>query len=138
MGIAQIVTGIFSGIVKPLLDKFIPDAQQRVEAEQFFYKLIASLDMSQIGINLKEAENPRLFVSGWRPFVGWVCGASLAYSVIGVGLINWTLDVLATFAGHTIPHAERPDLTLVLEVLLGLLGLGSLRTYEKINGVSSK
>lgn len=138
MPIAEIVKGVFEGTVKPILDKFMTDASQRMEAELMFYKQAHEVNLAQIGVNKEEAQSGSLFVSGWRPFVGWVCGGSFAYSVIGVGIGNWILAIIGVVTGHTIPQLERPDLTLVFELLLGLLGLGAMRTYEKLNNVASK
>jgi len=138
MAIAEVVRGVFEGTVKPILDKFMTDASQRMEAELMFYKQAHEVNLAQIGVNKEEAQSQSLFVSGWRPFVGWVCGGSFAYAVVGVGVGNWILAVIGVFTGHPIPPLERPDLTLVFELLLGLLGLGAMRTYEKLNNVASK
>ena len=93
-----------------------------------------ALMQAQVGVNTVEAGSTRLFVSGWRPFVGWVCGASLAY----VGLV----DPLARFLATVIYHYAGPfpaiDTTVTLQVLLGLLGLGGLRSFEKLKGVASQ
>ncbi len=138
MGIGEVVSLVMNLGIKPLLDKFFPDAQQRVEAEQFITKQLASLNNAQVSVNLKEAENPRLFISGWRPFIGWVCGGGFAYAVVGKDILNWIVNLLNGIWGYTIPPLPAPDLTLMFEVLIGLLGLGGYRSWEKINGVASK
>lgn len=138
MGIPEIISLVFNMGVKPILDKFIPDAQQRVEASQLFDKLLSNLNSAQISVNLKEAENPRLFISGWRPFIGWVCGGGFAYAVVGKDILNWIVGLINGIGGYTIPPLPQPDLTLMFEVLIGLLGLGGYRSWEKINGVASK
>lgn len=79
--------------------------------------------------------NSNLFVSGWRPAVGWVCAASFFYAVIGNDLLNWTLQISVQVTGKIVPMLPEPDATLTLELLFALLGLGGYRTYEKIRGV---
>lgn len=138
MPIAEIVRGVFEGTVKPILDKWLPDAKDRMEAELMYYKQAHEINLAQIGVNKEEAVSASLFVSGWRPFVGWVCGGSFAYAVVGNDVLNFILKLLGLWLAHDIPVLPKPDLTLVFELLLGLLGLGAMRTYEKLNNVASK
>ena len=81
----------------------------------------------QIQINIEEAKSPSLFVAGWRPFVGWTCGAALCYAAILEPVMRFGATVLLTYKGG-FPVI---DTMLTLQVLLGLLGLGGLRTFEK-------
>lgn len=130
--IATAVAGVFSGVVKPMLDKWIPDAAQRLEAEQFFFKQAHELNLAQIEVNKVEAQSDNLFKSGWRPFVGWACAGSLAYSVVVRDILNWGLGMAALFTERQIPVLPDPDVSLMFELLLALLGFGGLRTYEKL------
>lgn len=84
---------------------------------------------SQIEVNKAEASNANLFVSGWRPFVGWICGLALASEFIIGPLVTWASGL----AKHPVawPVLNNGDL---MTVLLGMLGLGGMRTYEKIAG----
>lgn len=138
MVIADIVKGIFDGAVKPILDKAFTDAKDRLDAELLFYKQMHEINLAQIGVNKEEASSQSLFVSGWRPFVGWVCGGGFAYSIVGHDFLNWVLSLANGVGGYGIPLLPKPDLTMLFELLLGLLGLGAYRTYEKVNGVASK
>jgi hypothetical protein len=85
----------------------------------------------QLDINTAEASNPNVFVAGWRPFIGWVCGSACAW--------NWLLLPIAKFAcaylGHPL-NLSPADLTEMWPLLAGMLGLGSLRTFEKVKGVA--
>jgi hypothetical protein len=72
-------------------------------------------------------------VSGWRPFIGWVCGSACAWNWIGLPIAKMALVLW----GHPLDLAAA-NLTEMMPVLLGMLGLGSLRTLEKINGVAAK
>ena len=85
----------------------------------------------QAAVNQAEAGNTDKFVSGWRPFVGWVCGSALAWHYIGRPVLSWVL--LLSGVSEPIPEIEVGDL---LVVLLGMLGLGGLRTAEKFKGVA--
>lgn len=138
MVVAEIVKGIFDGAVKPVLDKIIPDAQVRLEAELLYYKQAHEINLGQLAVNKEEAGSQSLFVSGWRPFVGWVCGGGFAYAVIGSEVLNWLLKVIGSVTGHDIPPLEKPEMGQMFELLIGMLGMGAYRTYEKINGVAAK
>lgn len=102
---------------------------KKLVAEQ--EKLIQEANIAQIQVNQEEAKNANIFVSGWRPFIGWICGSALAYHFIIQPLIIF----LAASAGHTI---ELPmfDMQSLLTVLMGMLGLGAMRSYEKVYGVA--
>jgi len=83
----------------------------------------------QLAINAKEAEHPSIFVAGWRPFVGWVGGFSLAYAGILEPFLRFGAKVLFDYTG------EFPviDTTMSMQILLGMLGIGAQRSYDKRN-----
>lgn len=135
--IVDAVSGIFAGVVKPILDKWIPDAEQRVQAEQLAMTQLQALTQGQQDINKEEAKSPSMFVSGWRPFIGWVCGTSLLYAAVGHYALTWVLDVTSIFTGQALPPLPKPDLGITLEILAGMLGLGGMRSWEKSQGVAS-
>jgi hypothetical protein len=134
--IADAIAGFMQGTVKPILDKFVPDAKDRLEAEQLLLKSLMASDLAQVEINKVEAASVDRFVSGWRPFIGWVCGASLAYAVLGFSFLNWVLALAGLYTAHTVPTLPAPDVTITLEILMAMLGLGGMRTYEKLKGVT--
>lgn len=119
-----------------VIDRIWPDPTQAANAKFELFKLQQSGELAQIAGQLKinevEAANSNVFVSGWRPFVGWVCGFGLVYSFIGQPLLAWG-SLNWNFA---IPPVL--DLGTLLTILGGMLGLGGLRTVEKINGVALK
>lgn len=137
MAIAEIAAGIFSGVVKPILDKFVVDADKRQEAELLFFRQVQEINLGQIEINKEEAKSSSLFVSGWRPFVGWVCAGTFAYAVVIRDILTWFLATLSMYSDKMYPALPAPDTTLTGEILFALLGFGSLRTYEKFKGVHS-
>ncbi len=134
--ISEVISGIFKGAVQPLLDKWIPDAKDRLEAELLFTKNAHAIDLSQLEVNKVEAASSSMFVAGWRPFIGWVCGASFAYSVIGFTFLNWALALYTSYSGHQVPVLPAPDTSMTMELLLGMLGLGGMRTFEKLKGLT--
>jgi len=119
-----------------VIDRIWPDPTQAANAKFELFKLQQSGELAQIAGQLKinevEAANPNVFVSGWRPFIGWVCGGGLVYAFIGQPLLAWASGVYH----FTIPPTL--DVGTLLTVLGGMLGLGGLRTYEKVSGVASK
>ena len=123
------------GIGNKVIDRLWPDPAQAAAAKLELFKLQQSGELAvitgQMEINKAEAANPSVFVSGWRPFIGWVCGAACAWNWIGLPMAK----ALAVY--HQIPFALSPaDLSEMMPVLIGLLGLGGLRTMEKIQGVA--
>ncbi len=90
------------------------------------------LQFGQIDTNKLEAASANTFVSGWRPFVGWVCGAALAYAAILEPVARFIATVAFGYAG-IFPVI---DTEITLQILLGLLGLAGMRTFEKKNGVA--
>jgi len=132
---------VAAGIVElglGLIDRIFPD---KVKADEAKLKLLelqqtgalatltaeTQLALKQGDINVEEAKNTNIFVSGWRPFIGWTCGLGFFAKYLGGPFIF----VVAQFTGHSI---ELPpiDVTEMLPLLGGMLGLGALRTYEKI------
>lgn len=112
-----------------LIERWIPDKAAQAKAEMDLLKLAGEQDfqstIKQIEVNIQEAQHQSIFVAGWRPFVGWICGLGLAYQAILHNLIEW----LSGIYGFPVPPA--PDSDVLIYVLGGLLGLGALRTYEK-------
>jgi hypothetical protein len=121
-----------------IIDKIIPDADAKAKAQADLLMLQAKgeLDaqLGQLQINLEEAKNPSVFVSGWRPAVGWVCASALAYAAI----VEPVARFAATVGWGYIGSFPQIDTDLTLQVLLGLLGLGAFRSWEKTKGVASK
>ena len=122
--------GAVSDLVNTAINKIWPD---KTEAEKQQLAAAVMVVQGQLDINKVEAANPSVFVSGWRPFIGWVCGSACAWNWMGLPIAKMILS----FYGHPIDLAPA-NLTEMMPVLLGMLGLGGLRTLEKINGVAAK
>ena len=122
--------------VTGLLDKFIPDADERNrlahEIATMSERHAHELAKGQIEINKVSAAHKSMVVAGWRPFVGWTCGIALAWHFVGQPLAVFVI----TYAGVEAPPLPVFEMESLLTVLLGMLGLGGLRTFEKTKGVS--
>jgi hypothetical protein len=126
------------GIGNKLIDHFFPDANQAAAAKLKLLEMQQSGDLqvmaSQMEINKIEAQNPSLFVSGWRPFIGWGCGFAFLYVALFEPIIRFIAAVFFHYTG-AFPTI---DATITMQVLLGLLGLAGMRSWEKKEGVASK
>ncbi len=143
------LTALFSGndalkVVGDTVDHLFTndDAREKAlesqKAQQAFDLAIAQLDaqalQNQTDIDKTEAVSASLFVSGWRPFVGWICAFALTYSAIIEPIARFVARVGFDYSGDF----PTIDTTITLQVLLGMLGLSSMRSYEKLNGVARK
>lgn len=125
------------GPISSLLEKAIPDSDLRRKltheiatmAEKNAHEQIKA----QLEINKTEAQHNSLFVSGWRPAVGWTCCLGMAANFLIIPMTNFTLALASS--NISIPLI---DLETMLPVLLGMLGLGGMRSFEKSKGVSRK
>ena len=112
-----------------LIDRLWPDPAQRDAARLELLRMQQAGELAQISVNTEEARSTSLFVSGWRPAVGWCCVAACGWNWLGFPIAKLAAELL----GH--PIALGPaDLGEMWPVLLGMLGLGGLRTLERING----
>ena len=117
-----------------ILDRVIPDTNARDKAKEELAKAINDQDfqitMAQIAVNTEEAKSDNLFKSGWRPSVGWICSIAFALHFVVLPILNIGL-VGFGYKAITIPF----DMDTLFTVLGGLLGLGGLRTVEKMRGI---
>jgi len=125
------------GLATSLIDRIFPDPAQKASAQLELLKLQQSGELAQItgqlDINKIEAANVNLFVSGWRPAIGWVCALALAYQY----LFRPLAGTVAVMLGYTLPPLPGLDDNL-WQLMMGMLGMGGLRTFEKVQGVASK
>lgn len=121
------------GLVSSIITRVWPDKSEEQKLEftkQLQAALIDSnLAQAQIEINKTEASHSNLFVAGWRPFIGWVCGLAFAWQYLLAPLFIF----LIVASGHPAPQLPQLGIETMMPVLMGMLGLGGLRTYEKIN-----
>ena len=124
------------GPVTGILDKFIEDKDQK---SQLAHELAIMADThaqelakGQLEINKAEAASGSLFKGGWRPFIGWTSGVAFAYHFVLQPILVFVL----TASGVDLPELPEFDMSTLLTVLGGMLGIGSLRTYEKKSGLT--
>lgn len=129
--------GVLASLVGPvsaILDKVIPDKDLKEKlsheiatmAERHAHEQI----QAQLEINKAEAAHQSMFVAGWRPACGWVCVLGMAGNFLVVPFANMALELAQT--NVVVPMI---DLSTMLPVLMGMLGLGGLRTFEKVKHV---
>ena len=120
-----------------LITRIFPDPAQASEAKLKLLELQQNGELAimtaQTDINKTEAANSSVFVSGWRPAIGWVCALALAYQY----LVRPLGGTIASLLGMTIPPLPGLDDNL-WQLMMGMLGMGGLRTFEKVQGVASK
>ena len=119
-----------SDLAKTAINAIWPD---KTEQEKAQLAAAVALVQGQLEVNRAEAQNPSIFVSGWRPFVGWVCGSGFGVQFIIGPIAEWGSNL----AGHPVKFPPL-DLGTMMPLLLGMLGLGGMRTVEKVNGVAAK
>jgi len=123
------------GPVTGLLDKFIEDKNQKAklahEVATMAQKHAQELAKAQLEVNKAEAAHNSMFVAGWRPAVGWCCVLGMAGNFLVIPMTNFVLALMAIEV--VIPLI---DLETMMPVLMGMLGLGAMRSYEKTKGVS--
>lgn len=123
--------GAVATFAEDVVDKIFPDKVGEAKDREAFLIQAQTLDnqlaMAQAAINQAEATNNNLFVAGWRPFIGWICGIAFAYHMILVPLVEYILAVKGIT--YTLPIFND---SLLSTTLVGMLGLGVLRTTEKM------
>jgi len=128
--------GKLVGPVAGILDKVVEDKDQKAklahEIATMAERHAQELAKGQIEINKAEAQSRNIFIAGWRPFVGWSCGLALFWHFLGLPI---TLFVTG-WLGVEHPPLPQFDMDSLMTVLLGMLGLGGLRTFEKVKQVT--
>lgn len=135
MAIPALVTAFL-----PFLDKvlgMIPNPEAREQARRELtlelVRIEAEERMSQVELNKAEAQHASIFVAGWRPFIGWVGGVSLAWTFLIQPLLTWA----ATVYGYT---GEFPELNTdpLMTLVMAMLGVGAMRSFDKFQGTDTK
>ena len=121
--------GEVAGLANTVINKLWPDKTAQEKQELAAAVMVVQ---GQIDTNKEEAKSPSVFVSGWRPFIGWVCGVACAWNWIGLKVALF----IAAYLGKNL-NITPADITEMMPVLLGMLGLGGMRTVEKIQGVAA-
>jgi len=124
------------GPVSKLVGKFIEDKDVKNKLSHDLATLAQrhaqELAKSQIEVNKMEAQSRHWFVASWRPFIGWTCGIALMWHFV----LSQFILFFATMFGYTLPALPEFDMGSLMTVLMGMLGLGGLRTFEKYKGMT--
>ena len=134
--ITDLIGGIVSGLGKTAIDVrtaitgISPD--KAAELQTLAANLEAQALQAQADVNKIEAANTNVFVLGWRPFIGWACGVAFALNYLIYPILTWALAL-----AKTPTPLPQMDITTMMPVLLGILGLGTMRTVEKANGTQA-
>ena len=130
---------VWTALISPvasLLDKFIEDKDQKNklahEIATMSEKHAQELAKGQLEVNKVEASHRSALVAGWRPFIGWVCGVALAWHFV----LSPVIIFLAAWFDVVLPALPEFDMGSLMTVLMGMLGLGGLRTFEKSKGLT--
>ena len=153
LGIPAAVTAGLDAVGKlataldPLINRFFPDPQKALEFRNEMMKTLVTSDVAQLEVNKAEAASGSLFVAGWRPFIGWICGIALGLVYIPKAIVltiiwtyqAWTIVSVWHGIGVMQPLPAYPDLgvTDLIGLLASLLGMAALRSADKAKGVSS-
>ena len=129
-GIGSAATGIRSAITGEI------PPEKRAELEEQARKIEASVQKMQMEVNKAEAEHQSVFVAGWRPAIGWIGAMGLGFQFVIRPLLQWGMIVFEF--GDEVPELPRLDLSELITILGGMLGLGVMRTREKEKGVQGK
>lgn len=133
-GISEVMKGI-GGLAKDIRSAITGDLppEKKAEVEQKLLELEFASQKAQTDINIEEAKHKNVFVAGWRPFIGWICGVALFYHFIGHPMLIWTTSV---FKLNIIPPVLNTEG--LLSLVFAMLGMGGLRTFEKVKNVQNK
>ncbi len=126
----------FLPIIDTIIDRVIPDknAARRVKAAMAKEEQSGELKimLAQVNANAAEGKHSSIFVAGWRPFIGWACGAIFVYHGIAMPIVQY----VAVFNGFDVSALPQFDVGLFSTTLFGMLGIGGMRSYEKFKGVA--
>lgn len=130
-------------IIGDVLNKVLPDTKakdkamaeielRKLEIESNIQNAITQQNLGQIEVNKIEASNSNLFVSGWRPFIGWTCGFALVWQFVLMPFLSWALSIFGIEV--TAPVLSTSEIS---SIILGILGLSGMRSFEKKNNVQN-
>tara|TARA_R110000824_G_scaffold339782_1_gene526309 strand:+ start:294 stop:701 length:408 start_codon:yes stop_codon:yes gene_type:complete len=133
--ISALVSSILP-VASTVIDRLVPDKNAAGKAKREMEKALVDAEaagrLGQLEINKVEAAHRSIFVAGWRPFIGWCCGAALAYHFVLQPIIVFGLALTET----AVPALPAFDMDSLMTVLLGMLGLGGMRSFEKFKGLA--
>ena len=132
LGLASLVGPLVNSVV----DR-IPNGNERARAKEELEKGLVDaanqVMLAQTKINEAEAKHKSIFVAGWRPFIGWVCGVGICWSMVAQPVAQWA--IIAWGDGTELPTI---DTSYLMELVTAMLGMSGLRTFDKMRGVARR
>lgn len=122
---------ILMPILTQVLGAVLPDPVKRAEVMTTLLTELGKLDQGQLAINQTEAAHRSLFVAGWRPMIGWACAFGIIYQFIFIPVVSWVVAMLGV---NMVPLPGLDDN--LWQLTMGMLGMGALRTVEKLKGIA--
>jgi hypothetical protein len=119
------------GAIGPILERVFPDPIEREKVALQVAEAAQRGDLAQIDVNKNEALSQSVFVAGWRPFVGWVCGLALAWDALVRDIAISVAGLFNERAATFLLNMPRPDSDTMWVVLTGMLGIGAMRSFDK-------
>jgi len=125
--------------VAGLIDDMNYSKEEKAAATLALFQAGQAVDLAQIAANAAGATNKSVFVAGWRPFIGWVCGAAFAWKFLILPLVNTSAFYTFAYFGVEVDLSGLPVINTaeMLPILGGMLGLGAYRSFDKTRGVAS-
>lgn len=129
------LVGVLAPVIGTLVDRLIPDKAEaertKAQLEADLVKTANEVNLAQIEVNKTEAQHASVFVAGWRPGIGWVCVAGLTWAFIGAPVASWAAALYGI-------ETKLPELQLdyLFELVMAMLGMAGLRSFEKLKGVA--
>jgi hypothetical protein len=127
---ASVATGLL-GIADTVADSLFETENDRARARVAVIKAMQRIDLAQLQLNTAEAQSRSIFISGWRPAIGWVTAFAVAYQFVLHPILTWFLLVFSS----TLPSLPSFD-NFLWELMFGMLGIAGLRSVEKIKGIT--
>jgi hypothetical protein len=133
--VIPLIVGPVAELLNNILNRVLPDDPElKAKVELELAKADWSVVQAQLQVNAAEARHESIFVAGWRPFVGWVCGSAFAWTFVAQPMIAFGISA---YSGK-LPELPVLDTATMMQVLLGMLGLGGLRTFEKFQSANKR
>lgn len=139
------VGGVITSLREAITGEKITDPAELARIELELQNLELKMNEGQIAINKIEASSGNLFIAGWRPFIGWVCGFAIAYAFVGQPILEWMVNIFEVTQTYTNENGvsfevplTAPDIDneTLFELVIAMLGMATLRTYEKKHKVN--
>lgn len=120
-------------VLDTIIERLFPDPAERDKARALLMEMQQKGELAQLTVNAEEAKHSSIFVAGWRPAIGWTCAGAFAWAFV----LQPLLVFVAALSDYPLPPLPVLGLGELMPVLLGMLGLGTLRSYEKVSGVAT-